>query len=1198
VASQEDFLFAEHVLRRGFATEDQVQVCLKLLDRLKEEMRIEETLPALLLKKGYIAPAQATVVDHDIHPEKAAAAKNQIQGYRLLSRLGAGAMGSVYKAHHLKLDILVALKVLRAELGAQRTQVERLKREAQLAARLNHPNLVRAIDVGESNGFHYIAMEFVDGTTARDLVEKRPLKEKEALRIVGEVAKALAYAHAHGVVHRDVKPGNIMVTKAGEVKLADLGLARGAGPSDLTLEHASIGTPQYLAPEQARRGADATHRSDLFSLGATLYHLVAGRPPFQGENLGEIFGRVLRCDYEPPEAVAPGLQTDTVYLIHRLMRPRPKERYADANELLRDLERLERGERIAPRAFRGDFAAFAERRRRRRIALLGAGGAAAVAAALLSLASLRASREERRRMEDCARIDRTLEEEVRTEGDAGRMRGHLSRMREAAGAGICAADEIAGLRQRIALAEADAALLEKAEGLARRAREEGAAYRALLEEAKGLGARLEGARRAADALRLEIAERSVGEARRRQQEVYARSYATIASAKEAIHGLDSELQTRFLPTDEEWARQARLHAIAFDALLAAWEGAERTHGEAFAQALREEDFRRADEQLSALRKRRLDARRAAALPAQFLAPFEEEDPRLDGLRRAEREAFQPLRRRVEENLGERPWEAERLLREFRPSGETQREVADLLAKCRDAASEVVAAQTREVQEAEATFFGLIETSRFRRAARQLDEAQKARLFWIPAAEKRFAVLARSAERFERLLERWLRNPKVSPAPGDDPDAFLLPGGRRAYLRDVPLAEAAAGFAFDDASSADHELRGYFYLAMALGQEDRRETARLLERAAEDLSATGAAFAEGARDLLQRERERQGEREREADLLFRELEEANQRGDASRGIGLCEALLGRLRRTDIADARAKYIEETLTRFRQLDSGQYVLRWAAIPPSQFAYDPETGFASFVYDFRPWHPHEGKVPADRLEESTRNYWRDVHAQGVGPEKPEFELFLERARRQLLDFSPEVRPHPDGGALFSSAEAQDLWWRSGSIRPASVACHADPARDWAIDLVVSWEAGAPVYFGVAAGRFEGGILLQADPRFPKLDAFAARIFPAPADRKGVEREMEEARRGGARRPDGLGGKGALARVRFARKGDELLLFAAPADRQDRATEEPVARLAIPPEDRRAPFARFEIYSHEACRLHRVETSGTLASAAAGGGR
>jgi len=230
VARQEDFVFAEHVLRRGFATEAQVEECLALLERLRGEMQLDATLSELMLKKGYLAPAQATVIATELDPDRPGRPKNQIEGYRLLERLGAGAMGSVYKAHHLKLDIPVALKVLRPSLASSRTQIERLKREAQLAARLNHPNIVRSLDVGESNGFHFLAMEFVEGTTVRDLLRKGPMPEKDALRIVRQVASGLAHAHANGVVHRDVKPANIMLTSDGTPKLGNTMTVSGVGP--------------------------------------------------------------------------------------------------------------------------------------------------------------------------------------------------------------------------------------------------------------------------------------------------------------------------------------------------------------------------------------------------------------------------------------------------------------------------------------------------------------------------------------------------------------------------------------------------------------------------------------------------------------------------------------------------------------------------------------------------------------------------------------------------------------------------------------------------------------------------------------------------------------------------------------------------------------------------------------------------------
>ncbi|MDH3592439.1 MAG: serine/threonine protein kinase, partial [Planctomycetota bacterium] len=285
---REDVIVADYVMRNEIATREQVDECLALLDRLRGEMNLETSLADVLLQKGFCNKAQRTALEQLLDPAGAARRKNVIPGYQLLERVGVGAMGSVYKARDLDLDIPVAVKVLRLALSNSPTQIERLKREARLVARLSHENIVASRALGHANGLHYLVMEFVDGKTVRSLLRKEPLAEADALAIARDVAHALAHAHDAGIIHRDVKPGNVMRTKDGRVKLADFGLARGQAPSDLTLEHASIGTPHYVAPEQMRRAADANERSDLFGLGATLYHMVTGRPPFQGETLGEI----------------------------------------------------------------------------------------------------------------------------------------------------------------------------------------------------------------------------------------------------------------------------------------------------------------------------------------------------------------------------------------------------------------------------------------------------------------------------------------------------------------------------------------------------------------------------------------------------------------------------------------------------------------------------------------------------------------------------------------------------------------------------------------------------------------------------------------------------------------------------------------------------------------------------------------------
>jgi serine/threonine-protein kinase len=186
------------------------------------------------------------------------AKQSRIGGYELLATLGKGGMGVVFKARQVSMDRVVALKVLPPHLAENEAFVQRFLREARSAAKLNHPNVVQGIDVGQAEGHYYFAMEFVDGSTVKEMIKQQGrLDEKTALNIVGAVARALEHAHEHGIIHRDIKPDNIMVTRKGEVKLADLGLARTTEkPDTMTIEGTALGTPYYMAPEQVRAQAD------------------------------------------------------------------------------------------------------------------------------------------------------------------------------------------------------------------------------------------------------------------------------------------------------------------------------------------------------------------------------------------------------------------------------------------------------------------------------------------------------------------------------------------------------------------------------------------------------------------------------------------------------------------------------------------------------------------------------------------------------------------------------------------------------------------------------------------------------------------------------------------------------------------------------------------------------------------------------
>lgn len=266
--------------------------------------------------------------------------------FEILERLGAGAMGTVFKARHKRLDRIVALKVLRPSLARNARYVDRLRREARIVARLDHPNIVGAYDLGEEAGYHFFVMEYVDGKSLRDLLaEWGAFPTEQVLDVAEQVGRALDHAHRRGVTHRDVKPGNVLIDREGRVKLTDLGLAKGPADMTLTRSGATIGTPQYISPEQARDPKCADIRSDLYSLGATLYHMATGGPPFQGETMAEVITRVLSEPVTPPIERNPDLDPGLDLVIRKLLAKDPDLRYRTPAELLEDLERVRRRER-------------------------------------------------------------------------------------------------------------------------------------------------------------------------------------------------------------------------------------------------------------------------------------------------------------------------------------------------------------------------------------------------------------------------------------------------------------------------------------------------------------------------------------------------------------------------------------------------------------------------------------------------------------------------------------------------------------------------------------------------------------------------------------------------------------------------------------------------------------------------------------
>ncbi|MGW5715661.1 Stk1 family PASTA domain-containing Ser/Thr kinase [Amycolatopsis sp. NPDC003865] len=273
--------------------------------------------------------------------------------YELGETLGYGGMSEVHHGHDVRLGREVAIKILRADLARDPQFQERFRREAQNAAALNHPAIVAVYDTGEANTefgpLPYIVMEYVEGRTLRDIVKTEgPMSQKRAMEVMADVCAALDFSHRHGIVHRDVKPANVMITKNGAVKVMDFGIARAMhdGQSAMTQTAAVIGTAQYLSPEQAR-GESVDARSDVYAAGCVLYELITGEPPFTGDSPVAVAYQHVREDPNPPSSVNPAVAPELDAVVLKALAKGPANRYQSAAEMRSDLVRTLSGQRPA-----------------------------------------------------------------------------------------------------------------------------------------------------------------------------------------------------------------------------------------------------------------------------------------------------------------------------------------------------------------------------------------------------------------------------------------------------------------------------------------------------------------------------------------------------------------------------------------------------------------------------------------------------------------------------------------------------------------------------------------------------------------------------------------------------------------------------------------------------------------------------------
>src|SRR5882724_5645044 len=277
--------------------------------------------PAPVLPPGEFAPG--TVLGHR---------------YEILSLLGQGGMGAVYKARDTELDRMVALKIIRPDLTTNPEILKRFKQELILARQVTHRNVIRIFDLGQADGFKFITMEYLEGKDLRGVLrEKGKLPPEEAARIILQICRALEVAHGEGVVHRDLKPQNIMLDANGRAYVMDFGIARSAHLPGMTQTGALIGTPEYMSPEQGK-GEKLDERSDLFSLGVIFYELVAGQSPFYSETPLATLWKRMQEKARPLREVDPSIPKPLSDIVAKAMEIEPADRFASAGEMAQQLE--------------------------------------------------------------------------------------------------------------------------------------------------------------------------------------------------------------------------------------------------------------------------------------------------------------------------------------------------------------------------------------------------------------------------------------------------------------------------------------------------------------------------------------------------------------------------------------------------------------------------------------------------------------------------------------------------------------------------------------------------------------------------------------------------------------------------------------------------------------------------------------------
>lgn len=335
VISKSEIRFAARLVHLGLVSKEDMESVLADLNSSRDR-RLDSSLDDILVERGHITKTEIPLIREEAQPS--------IAGFTIEKMIGEGGMSRVYRARPDGRAPRVALKILRPHIVRNAVQVERFYDEARMLMRFDHPNIVKGHDVWEADGLHCFSMELVDGQSILEEIDTGPrFSEDEALSVVLQSARALDYLSKQGITHRDVKPGNVLLGSGGEVKLIDLGLACGGSAGSAEPAETTVGTVQYLSPEQAQ-GEALDVRADIYSLGVTFYHMVTGELPFEGEDDRDVLRQQIYASLRSPRMKNRDISPLVHYFIEKMMAKDRTLRYANATEMIADIE-----ERIAGR---------------------------------------------------------------------------------------------------------------------------------------------------------------------------------------------------------------------------------------------------------------------------------------------------------------------------------------------------------------------------------------------------------------------------------------------------------------------------------------------------------------------------------------------------------------------------------------------------------------------------------------------------------------------------------------------------------------------------------------------------------------------------------------------------------------------------------------------------------------------------------